>query len=75
MVEQRIELELEEELLILLFWAYGRDISKKLSAEKLRTVSGLERAIEAISHLPTAIGWDERDVGLISAAPAQDPSV
>jgi hypothetical protein len=75
MVEQRTELDLEEELLILLFWAYGRDISRKLGAERLRAVAGLENAIEAVAHLPMAIGWDDGDLRAISADPAQDPSV
>jgi hypothetical protein len=50
---------MEEEILILLFWAHGKDISRKISAEKIQAIPGLETAIEAISFLPAAIGWDD----------------
>jgi hypothetical protein len=58
MAKRNLELNLDEELLILLFWAHGKDIARKFSVEKLQAVPGLEQAIEAISYLPVAIGWD-----------------
>jgi hypothetical protein len=59
MAKRSMELNMEEELLILHFWACGKDIARKFGTEKLQAVPGLERAIEAVSYLPAAIGWDE----------------
>ena len=72
MTEETAGLDLDEELLILLFWAYGRDVSKRLGAEKIKSIEGLERAIEAISSLPSAIGWDGRDFRKEIEAPNPD---
>jgi hypothetical protein len=59
MAKQNVELDLDEELQILLFWAQGKEISRKFSVEKLRAIPELEKAIEAISYLPASIGWDD----------------
>jgi hypothetical protein len=59
MVRKGKELNLQEELSILQFWAYGKDLSRRLGPEKLRAVKGLDTAIKAVSCLPAAIGWDD----------------
>ena len=62
MTDMRIELNLDEELLLLLFWAYGKEISHKLGPGRLEAVPGLKAAIDAIANLPAAIGWDDSDL-------------
>jgi hypothetical protein len=59
MTLRKVELSLEEELLILLFWAHGKDIARTIGMEKLQAVPGLQQAIESVSCLPVAIGWDD----------------
>lgn len=52
-------LGLDEEMMILQFWAHGIDIAQKFSADQLRAVPGLEEAIAAVSRLPREIGWGD----------------
>ncbi len=53
------ELSLDEELMILMFWAQGIDILQRLGKERVKAIPELQKAIEAVSHLPHAIGWDD----------------
>jgi hypothetical protein len=63
MARARVELSLEEELMILLFWAHGIDLARKLSQEQLQALPELKRAIDAVSGLPDVIGWGDKPRG------------
>lgn len=55
----KAKLGLNEELMILQFWAQGIDILQMFSEEQLQAVPSLKRAIEATSGLPSEIGWGD----------------
>lgn len=49
--------------MILLFWAQGIDILRRLSEQQLEAIPGLKKAIDAVSGLPDVIGWGEEPRG------------
>jgi hypothetical protein len=59
MSRANVELSLEQQLMILNFWAHGVDISRKLSTEQIQAVPGLRQALDAAAGLPDSIGWGE----------------
>ena len=59
MTRANVELSPDEELLILKLWVYGTDIRRTFREEQLEAVPGLREIVEAVSHLPDAIGWGD----------------
>ncbi len=59
MAWETTELNLEEQMMVLDFWAHGMDILLKFSPEKISAVPGLKEAIAAASVLPAAVGWGD----------------
>jgi len=59
MDRKKAEIALDEELMILQFWAHGVDILHRFSQEQLQAVPGLKEAIDAVSKLPDEIGWGD----------------
>ena len=47
----------EFELMVLHFWATGKDIWNKFPQERIASVPGLQEAIDAVEDLPDHIGW------------------
>lgn len=62
MSRQIVDLSPEEEVLILLFWAYSKDVEAKLGPDKLRTIPGLGEAIKALATVLDAIGWGDESL-------------
>jgi hypothetical protein len=59
MTKAKSELGLNEELMVLQFWAHGMDIRQKFSKEQIRAVPSLGKAIAAVSRLSDEIGWGD----------------
>ena len=54
-------LSVELELAVLRFWAEGVEITHKFSQSEINSVPGLAAAIEAVSTLPSLIGWGDEE--------------
>jgi hypothetical protein len=59
MTRAKTELGLNQEMMILQFWAQGIDILQTFSEDQLRAVPSLKKAIEIASRLPHEIGWGD----------------
>jgi hypothetical protein len=65
MDQEGTEIDVEQELLLLQFWAIGVEILRKFTPDQLRSVPGVEEAIGYTSTIPTAIGWGDEPEYLI----------
>jgi hypothetical protein len=63
MAQARVELTLEETMMVLDFWAHGMNILQTFPEEKIVAVQGLREAIEAISILPDSVGFGDEAIG------------
>ena len=53
------ELSIDQEILLLQFWALSIDIARRLPAETCRAIGGLQLSLDAAATIPAAIGWED----------------
>jgi hypothetical protein len=62
------ELSIDQEILLLQFWALSVEIARRLPAELRDAIGGLEASLDAAAAIPAAIGWED-DVTMAAALP------
>jgi len=62
MAPEKVELSLEERMMVLDLWAHGVDIRQKFTEDKIKVVPGLKEILDVTSALPGAVGWGDDPV-------------
>jgi hypothetical protein len=69
-----IRLTQDEERLLLHLWSSSVDVTRKLPLDVRQKIDGLQQAIELLTNLPVAIGWEENATTLLAYATRQGTS-
>ncbi len=69
-----VELSIDQEILLLQFWALSVEVARRIPADTCRAVGGLQAALDGAATIPVAIGWeDDVDAAAALTRPRQAP--
>jgi hypothetical protein len=51
----------EQQILLLQFWSLSVEIARNIRVDTRESIEGLQQALELVSAIPVAIGWETED--------------